>query len=108
MNELRGMGLPAVWLEIARQIGVDAFLAMWRLLDRARPEWSDRLGVIEVQLRPYQSYLRFQRNRYIETLHEQGRTPAEIHEALQATLGEVVSARHISRIIGKRGSWRPR
>ena len=33
IDELRTMGLQARWIRIAEAIGVDAFLAMWRILD---------------------------------------------------------------------------
>lgn len=101
LDELRRMGLPRVWLDIAEEIGVDNFLAMWRRLDREEVMQNSQRFRIEVDLRPYESYLRFQRNRYIETLDAAGHSPKDIQEALRARLGETVTIRHIYRLIGK-------
>lgn len=99
IDELRTMGLQARWIRIAEAIGVDAFLAMWRILD-ADPSVRTDKGDLEVTLRPYSSYLRFQRNRYIESLVGQGLGPREIQEAVKRELCEVISLRHISRLAG--------
>ena len=101
LDELRRMGIPRVWLEIAEIIGVDHYLAMWRHLDR-QPEFADRKrGVLQMDLRFYSSYLRFQRNRFIETLDAAGYSPKDIQQALRARLGETVTIRHIYRLVGK-------
>lgn len=93
------MGLPAVWLRIAETIGVDAFLAMWFILD-AEPSFQELAPgePIRITLRRYSSWLRYQRNRYIEALAAAGLSPREIQVALMKDLCEKVSLRHISRV----------
>lgn len=98
LDEFRTMGLQAGLLRIAETIGHDAFLAMWRLIDM-EPAFRTDKGDLEVRLRPFRSYLRFQRNRYIETLYAQGKSLAEIRELVKLNLCEHISARHIRRLV---------
>lgn len=93
------MGLAAPWLRVAEVIGVDAFLAMWRLVDAEPAFAGDGSGMLDLRIRPYRSYLRFQRNRYIETLHAQGKTLEEIRELVRLDLCERISLRHIRRLV---------
>lgn len=97
LDELRMMGLQMRWLRIAEEVGVDALLAMWRILDSDPSVRTDK-GDLECTLRPYSSYLRFNRNRYIESLVGQGYGVRQIQELVKANLCEVISIRHISRI----------
>lgn len=97
MEELKKMGLQQVWIKVAEEIGVDAFLRTWRILDGDPGSYNDR-GRLEIPLRSYSSYLKFQRNRYIETLTQTGCTAPEIRERLNKQLCEQISLRHISRI----------
>jgi hypothetical protein len=91
------MGMPAHWVKVAEGIGFESFDRMWRILDR-EPFLDSGRGYLELRLRPYQSYLRYQRNRHIEDLVRRGLTPREIMDQIKASLGEIVSIRHISRI----------
>lgn len=97
LDELRAMGLPSVWLRIAAAVGVDAFLATWRILD-AEPAFRSDDGDLDIRMRSFRSYLRYQRNRYIEALCSAGMTAKEIQEAVHRHLCERISIRHISRI----------
>ena len=99
LDELRRMGLQRVWINVAAEIGVDAFLAAWRVLD-ADPATQHTDTSLRVSMRVYRSYLRYQRNRYIEALAAQGVSPPEIRKRLDRQLREQVSLRHISRIAG--------
>ena len=101
LEELREMGLQRVWLDVAEEIGVDALLKTWRILDRDQASVGDD-GRLLIPLRSYSTFLRYQRNRYIETLDNLGMKPKEIREKLNKQLCEQISLRHISRII-KRG-----
>lgn len=101
IEEFRQMGLQRVWLDVAEEIGADAMLKVWRILDRANAHGGDE-GRFMVPMRSYGSFLRFQRNRYIEALDSQGVKPKEIRERLNKQLCEQISIRHISRIL-KRG-----
>lgn len=53
---------------------------------------------IELRLRPFRSYERYQRNRYIETLVAAGFKPAAIHTMIRAELGESLSYRQVKRL----------
>lgn len=97
LDELADMGLQQVWLQVAQEIGVDNFLKIWRILDSDSSNIGDD-GRILIALRGYGGYLRFQRNRYIEALTDQGLNPLQIKERLQKQLSEKISTRHISRI----------
>lgn len=97
LDELHKMGLQRVWLDVAEAIGADAFLTMWRIID-ADPSSQHNDTSLRLSLRVYRSYLRFQRNRYIEALAAQGVSPQEIKRRLQRQLCESVSLRHITRI----------
>ncbi len=91
------MGLPRTWLRVASAIGVDAFLAMWRILDSECGDIQPG-EVLRVHLRRYRSYLRYQRNRLIESLYAEGKNPDEIKAHIRSVLSENVSPAHISRI----------
>jgi hypothetical protein len=96
------MGMPDWMLELANTIGFDNTLAMWRLLDAQRELRADDGLMINLQLRPFASYQRFQRNRFIESLGAMGLTVAEIRHKVKKELGEELSKRHILRLAGQR------
>lgn len=98
LEEFRQMGLQAVWLEVAEEVGVDAMLKMWRILDRDQSSIGDD-GRLLIPIRSYSTFLRYQRNRYIESLNGMGMKPREIQEKLNAQLCEKISLRHISRLV---------
>jgi len=97
LDELQRIGLKRVWLDVAEEIGVDAFLAMWRILD-ADESSRHKEGFLQIHLKLYKSFLRYQRNRYIEALAGQGYKPVEIQQSLTRQLREPVSLRHIARL----------
>lgn len=101
-RELAVMGLPGVWLAVAREVGYDKFMAMWRILDAAVEIRSDSDSMIEVQLRRFGSFRRFQRNRFIEALANLGCTDKEIRARVRRELGEELSLSHISRLASAR------
>ena len=98
LDELREMGLQRVWLDVAEAIGVDALLKMWRILD-ADPASIGNAGRLLIPLRSYSTFLRYQRNRYIESLDALGHKPPEIQKKLKDQLCEHISIRHISRLV---------
>lgn len=98
LDELHQMGLQRVWLEIAETIGVDGFLATWRLLDAAFQSSMEDHGRMLVPIRAYRTFLKFQRNRYIHTLVSMGMSTREIREKVRLCLCEEVTVRHINRI----------
>lgn len=97
LSELRNIGVKKVWLDVAEEIGVDAFLAMWRILD-ADDSSRHKEGFLQVHLKLYRSFARYQRNRYIEALAAQGLKPPDVQMRLVRQLREQVSLRHISRL----------
>lgn len=101
-RELSDMGLPQVWLEVAHDIGYDAFMLMWRRLDAAVEMRSDTESMIEVQLRRYSSFQRYQRNRFIESLVDMGLSYREIHARVTNEIGEELSQSHIRRLAMRR------
>lgn len=98
LEELRQMGLQRMWLDVAEEIGVDAFLKIWRILDQDKSSIGDD-GRLLVPLRSYRTYLRYQRNRYIEALFNKGLKPSEIQIKLRDQLCETITISHISKII---------
>lgn len=98
LEELREMGLQRIWLEVAEKIGVDAFLAVWRILDSDQTS-IENSGRLMVPIRAYSTYMRYQRNRYVESLSEIGLTPPQIRQKLKEQLCEQISIRHISRLV---------
>lgn len=102
IRELEAMGLPSVWIEVARAIGYEAFMAMWKILDRSVQLRSEAESMIEVQLRRVSSYHRYQRNRFIESLVASGFDDRAIREMVAGQLGERLSLSHISRLAGRR------
>lgn len=102
LDELSAMGMPRTWLQVAEAIGVDAFLAMWRILDADETLRDGKENMVQAYIRPYRSYLRFQRNRYIETLAALKVPCATIRDMLKRQLGEEISERHISNLANKK------
>jgi hypothetical protein len=103
MEELAAMGLPEYWLKVADYLGFDAFLGMWRILDDNKnsiPQFSGSNSMAPT-LRTYANYLRFQKNRFVETLASQGVGPQEIQKRVQTQLCETISITHIQRITQK-------
>lgn len=106
IRELFDMGLPAIWIRVAEAIGYDNFLQMWRILDTAAElreiRRSENESMIEVQLRRYSSFQRYQRNRWVEDLARHGLPSAAIQRAVKLRLGEQLDRSHI-RKLAKRG-----
>lgn len=97
LRELSEIGLPATWLAVANLLGYDAFVAMWRLLS-SDPALRNDDDQIELRLRPFRAYERYQRNRYIDTLVASGLKLSQIHAMVRTELGETISYRHMKRL----------
>lgn len=106
IREFSDMGLPAFWIRVAEAIGHDNFLIFWRMAETAAEiaelRRSENESMIELQLRRYTSYKRYQRNRWIETLAANGLPNAVIQQAVRQRLGEKLDRSHIRRL-AKRG-----
>lgn len=102
IRELSDMGLPSVWIRVATSIGYDNFLQLWRILDTAAElrevRRSENESMIEVQLRRYTSFKRYQRNRWIESMAGHGLPNAVIQQAVKQQLGEKLDRSHIRRL----------
>lgn len=101
LAELEAMGLSRLMLKIARAIGFDAFLTMWRILDDAPETLSDNGSGIDVRLPKLAAYRRYQRNRFIEALAAMGQSRSEISVSVKRELREKVSDRHILRLMAE-------
>lgn len=97
LHELVSIGLSASWLAVARLVGYDDFMRLWRGWS-ALPELRTRFNRIELRLRNVRAFDRYQRNRYIETLVAAGLKPSEIHKMLKTELGENLTLRHLKRL----------
>jgi hypothetical protein len=100
LEELQEMGLQRVWLDVAEVIGVDNVIKLWRIIDSNCGGVGDD-GRLLVPMRNYGTFLRYQRNRYIQTLTDLGFTAAAIKERLEKQLSEKLSVRHITRVMRK-------
>lgn len=102
IREFSDMGLPAFWVRLAEAIGYDNFLIFWRMADTAAEfdeiRRSENESMIELQLRRYSSYKRYQRNRYIESLAANGLPNAVIQQTIKRELGENLDRSHIRRL----------
>lgn len=91
IDELRMVGIPRIWIRVARVIGFDAFVSMWQVLMQAT-HVDQRSRVVVPN---YTRYLRFQRNRLIRQLVAEGHGVDEIRDLVKQATGELVSESHI-------------
>jgi hypothetical protein len=96
LAELLAMGVGAVWLPVASRIGYEAFVAMWEVLSSSDQVADDRYRVCVPR---FGTYLRYQRNQLIRTMHADGLSPSEIRSELQRLVGETLGRNHITRIL---------
>ncbi len=102
MNELREIGLSRVWLDVAEAIGIDAFLDVWQILDRENLGMgAERRELVRLYIPHFSTFLKFQRNRYIQTLAQQGAQAREISALIWHELREKISVRHVARLIAR-------
>lgn len=99
LDELDAMGVSRVMLQVARTIGFDNFMAMWRILDAAHETWTDNESGLQLRMQRLAAYKRYQRNRFIEAMAAMGMSQPEISRSVFRELGEKVSDRHIWRLM---------
>lgn len=97
---LREIGLNATLQKIAAAIGVDNFLKMWDILDRDESTHSDS-GAINLHIRGFNSWLRFERTRLIKSLAADGMPVKEIAKVVADQFGERLHHSYISRLSRK-------
>ena len=101
LRELSEIGLRSHWIALAELAGYDNFIAWWRLVSR---DESMRNGSnqVELTLRPFASYEKYQRNRYIDTLVMAGLKPKVIQELIQKELKEKLTLVQVRKMSNKR------
>lgn len=102
IDDLRAIGVLPEWVRAAEEIGVDAVLTIWRIMDASPSALAHGGASLRVSLPLYRTFLRYQRNRYIETLRDDGLSPHQIRARLQRQFGERLSLSHIRRICARR------
>lgn len=93
-TELEKIGLPGPWLRLARQIGFDTFLDVWRMIsddEATRHDGGRRMP----KLRDFSAYLRYQRNQYVRSLAAAGVEPVAVQKLVRKNLREQLSIPHI-------------
>ena len=96
IRELRRMGIGRVWIEVARAIGFEAFIAAWQVLDSLPDVVDERHRVCVPR---FTTYLRFQRNELIRGMAARGHSRPQILQELRRQVGENLSEEHLSRIL---------
>jgi hypothetical protein len=96
IEELRRMGIGRPWAAVARAIGFDAFVEMWRVLD-SMPDVVDERHRVCVP--SFRTFLRFQRNQVIRDLDARGHSPGQIAQTLRRDLREEISDYHVVRVL---------
>lgn len=100
LDELRLMGIHHTWQKVADAIGMDNFLAMWRILD-AEPQFQCERSGLRMKLRSYKSYKRFQRDRLIVAHSAHGLPIKLILSRINESLCENLSENNLSSVIKK-------
>ena len=104
IRELETMGLPQVWLDIARSVGYDAFVEMWRRMDAAAESGPFKRidgGMIEMQLRGFHGFKRYQRNRFVGARAMRGMNVDQIRDEVRTKLGERLTPNHTYRLTSR-------
>lgn len=97
-SDLKVMGISHTWLRVARAIGVEPFLDVWRILGQAHDQGAELYSSIRVTVPKYERFLRYQRDAVIRRLANNGCTPAVIHQRLRAEMGIQISLRTVQRV----------
>jgi hypothetical protein len=99
IKELEEVGLNKTWIRIARAIGYDAFIRMWIILDE-----PDMHGIYEkkrIWVPMFKTFLKFQRNRQIQTLADNGHQSPYIKKMIEQQTGESLHIVHIQKLMKK-------
>lgn len=96
--ELKEIGLAKHWLDVASVIGIDNFLAMWAIMSDCESVQAEKHYAYVPR---YSVWIRYQRNRFIMSLHADNFPATEIRQRIKKDLGESISIEHIKRIIAK-------
>jgi hypothetical protein len=97
-DELAKIGIGGPWLRLARRVGFDAFLEIWRAISEDEGVRHDG-GRRMPKLREFSAYQRFQRNQYVRSLAAGGMDPQQVRKLVEKNLGERLSIRHIQGVM---------
>lgn len=78
LKDLRDMGLPPHWLEVAEHIGVELWMGVWQILDRDNITQPGNFDPVRLRVPRFSRTLRYVRNRLIAELSQQGLDEAAI------------------------------
>jgi hypothetical protein len=92
LNALIEMGLSQPWVSIAERVGIDNFLLMWESLDK--------IG-LRVWIPRYSIFLRYQRNKFIESLVDSGVDTKTILQRVRKETHEQISLRQVVRLVSQ-------
>jgi len=95
--DLQKMGIPYVWQQVAKSIGVLAFLEMWQTLDSMADTGVEHNGSLRVSIPNFDKVKRWQRNNRIAELLQQGLSPKCVQKLLKSD-GIEISIRSIYRL----------
>lgn len=79
LDDLRQIGIPSHWIEVADIVGTSAFLHIWQILHEAANDMGDK----RIHVPAVTRLDRLRRNRIIKKMAEQKRSWQEIQEALR-------------------------
>lgn len=94
LGDLVKIGIGGPWLRLARRVGFDVFLEIWRAIcedEGTRHDGGRRMP----KLREFRAYQRFQRNEYIRGLAAASVEPKEIRRLVEKNAGERLSIKVI-------------
>jgi hypothetical protein len=84
------------WSDVVAQIGMPAFLAIWRTLDEVA---VGARGEVRAKLPPYRSFLRSQRNQHVRLLAASGHDRINVTRSLRSGFGERLTPEHVQLIM---------
>lgn len=88
------MGINAIWCDVARQIGFDAFVDVWRILANSETVLDDRM---RIAVPSWSNFIRYQRNELIRGLVGAGFSLDEVQREL-ANRREQVSLNRLRKL----------
>ncbi len=100
LDDLRTIGLSHKLMAVADLVGFDLFIQIWKIIDDySVGSYAPLSTPKRIHVPRFTSYLALQRNKYIASLSEEGLTVGEIRTRIKAELCEVLSERHIFRLV---------
>jgi len=99
ISELSAMGIGGIWIDVAKMVGVENFVQMWRHLDSS-DRGVEHNGQIRISVPKFSTFMKYQRNQFIRTLDAEGKSSRAIQEALEKEHSINIHLRTIERVIG--------